>query len=129
MMILQNHVKQILIFCLFSSLIFFSVFNKLSAAQINWVEVDKTNNGIQFIDSNSIKYNNRGILSVTTKFSEINPSDQTIINTDSYLMAVDCENRLFSKLPLHSELKQVKNWEKPNNDKLIKKTIINSCSY
>ena len=128
-MILQNHVKQILIFCLFSSLIFFSVFNKLSAAQINWVEVDKTNNGIQFIDSNSIKYNNRGILSVTTKFTEINPSDQTIINTDSYLMAVDCENRLFSKLPLNNELKQVKNWEKPNNDKLIKKTIINSCSY
>ena len=128
-MILQNHVKQILIFCLFSSLIFFSVFNKLSAAQINWVEVDKTNNGIQFIDSNSIKYNNRGILSVTTKFSEINPSDQTIINTDSYLMAVDCENRLFSKLPLSSDLNQVKNWEKPNNDKMIKKTIINSCSY
>ena len=128
-MILQNHVKQVLIFCLFSSLIFFSVFNKLSAAQINWVEVDKTNNGIQFIDSNSIKYNNRGILSVTTKFTEINPSDQTIINTDSYLMAVDCENRLFSKLPLNGELKQVKNWQKPNNDKLIKKTIINSCSY
>ena len=128
-MILQNHVKQILIFCLFSFLIFFSVFNKLSAAQINWVEVDKTNNGIQFIDSNSIKYNNRGILSVTTKFTEINPSDQTIISTDSYLMAVDCENRLFSKLPLNGELKQVKSWEKPNNDKLIKKTIINSCSY
>ncbi len=128
-MILQKHVKQILIFCLFSSLIFLSGFNKLSAAQINWVEVEKTNNGIQFIDSNSIKYNNRGILSVTTKFSEINPSDQTIVNTDSYLMAVDCENRLFSKLPLNGELKQVKNWKKPNNDKFIKKTIINSCSY
>ena len=129
MMILQNYVKHIFIFCLLSSLIFLSVFNKLSAAEINWVEVDKTNNGIQFIDSNSIKYNNRGILSVTTKFIEINPSDQTIINTDSYLMAVDCENRLFSKLPLNGELKQVKNWQKPNNDKLIKKTIINSCSY
>ena len=128
-MILQNHVKQILIFCLLSSLIFLSFSNKLSAAQINWIEVDKTNNGIQFIDSNSIKYNNRGILSVTTKFTEINPSDQTIINTDSYLMAVDCENRLFSKLPVKGELKQVKNWEEPTNNKLIKKTIINSCSY
>ena len=129
MMNWQNHVKHILIFCFLSSLIFLSFFNKLSAAQINWVEVDKTNNGIQFIDSNSIKYNNKGILSVTTKFTEINPSDQTIISTDSYLMAVDCENRLFSKLPLNGELKQVKSWKKPNNDKLIKKTIINSCSY
>ena len=129
MRILLNHIKQILISCLLSSLIFLFAFNKLSAAQINWVEVDKTNNGIQFIDSNSIKYNNRGILSVKTKFSEMNPSDQTIINTDSYLMAVDCENRLFSKLPLNADLSQVKNWENPNNDKLIKKTIINSCSY
>ena len=44
-------------------------------------------------------------------------------------MAVDCENRLFSKLPVNGELKQVKTWEEPSNNKLIKKTIINSCSF
>ena len=129
MMNLREFIKQALILCLFSFLIFLSSFNKLVSAEIDWIEVDKTTNGIQFIDSNSIKYNNRGFLSVLTKYSEINPDDQTIVSTNSYLMAIDCENRLFSKLPVNSEVKQVKSWEEPTNNKLIKKTIINSCSY
>ena len=126
---LQDFIKQSLIFCFFSFLIFLLSFSELMSAEIDWLEVDKTINGIQFIDSNSIKYNNRGFLSVLTKYSEINPDDQTIVSTNSYLMAIDCENRLFSKLPVNGRLDQVKNWDKPINDKLIKKTIINSCSY
>ena len=129
MTILKNFIKQSLIFFIFSFLIFFSSFTKLSAEEINWVEVGKTNNGMQFIDTNSIKYNNRGFLSVLTKYSEINPDEQIVISTNSYLMAIDCENRLFSKLPVDGEPNQVKNWEEPSNNKLIKKTIINSCSY
>ena len=112
-----------------SFLIFFSGFIQISAGEINWIEVARTNDQIQFIDPNTIKYNNRGWLSIITKYSEISPDDQTIISTNPYLMAVDCENRLFSKLPINGELKQVKNWVEPINDKLIKTTIINSCSY
>ena len=78
---------------------------------------------------NSVKYNNKGFLSVMSKYSEIDPDDQTVINTDPYLMAIDCENRLFSEFSVNGELKQVKNWENPIDDKLIKKTIMNSCSY
>ena len=129
MLSLRSSIQQLLIFCLVFYLIFFFGIIKLSAEEINWIQVAKTNNELQFIDINSIKYNNRGFLSVATKLSEINPDDQKIINTNSYLMAVDCENRLFSKLPFNGALKQVKNWEKPNDNKLIKKTIINSCSY
>ena len=129
MTILKKYIKQSLIFFVLTFLIFFSSFVSLSAQEINWVEVGKTNNGMQFIDANSIKYNNRGFLSVLTKYSEITPDDQIIVSTNSYLMAIDCENRLFSKLPVDGELKQVKTWEQPTNNKLIKKTIINSCSY
>tara|TARA_B100001029_G_C14900989_1_gene360903 strand:- start:51 stop:341 length:291 start_codon:yes stop_codon:yes gene_type:complete len=96
---------------------------------MNWIEVANTGIEIQYIDPNSIKYNKRGFLSVMTKYSEINLEDQNTINTNSYLMAIDCENRLFSKLPVNGELRQVKNWEKPIDNKLIKNTIINSCSY
>ena len=129
MTILKKFIKHSLIFFIFSCLIFFSSFTKLSAEEINWVEVGKSNNGIQFIDTNSIKYNNRGFLSVLTKYSEINPDDQIVISTNSYLMAIDCENRLYSKFPVNAEFKQVKDWLVPTNDKLIKKTIIKSCSY
>ena len=129
MFTLRNYIKKVLQFCLLFFLMFFSSFTSLSAEEVNWIEVDKINNGIQFIDVNSIKYNNRGFLSVITKYSEMNPDDNAIISTNSYLMAVDCENRLFSKLPLNGELNQVKRWEEPINDRMIKKIIVNSCSY
>ena len=121
--------KQGLIYCSFLFLIFLSSPFDLSAEQIDWIEVSKTNDELQFIDPNSIKYNNRGFLSVVTKHSEINQEAQEIVYEDYFLMAIDCDNRLYSKLPINSELKQVKNWETPLNDKLIKKTIISSCSY
>tara|TARA_Y100001968_G_scaffold5292_1_gene4682 strand:+ start:7726 stop:8049 length:324 start_codon:yes stop_codon:yes gene_type:complete len=106
-----------------------SPFNSLSAQEINWVEIANTTDEKQFIDTNSIKYNNKGLLSVVTKYSEINPDDHNIIKTNSYLMAIDCEKRLFSNLPVNGELKQIKKWNNPINDKLIKTTILNSCSY
>ena len=129
MIIINDYIKKIIIFCFLSFLIFFSCVLELSADEINWIKVANTNNEIQFIDADSIKYNSSGFLSFLTKYSEINPDDQNIINTNSYLMVVDCENRLFSKLPVNAELKKVKNWENPAKDKLIKKTILNSCSY
>ena len=125
----RNYVIQVLLCCGIIFLMFFSYSFKLSADEIEWIEVSKADNEFIFIDPNSINYDNRGFLSVMTKYSEVNPEDQNIINSASYLMAIDCENRLFSKLPENGEIKQVKNWENPINDKLIKKTIMNSCSY
>ena len=125
----RNYVIQVLLCCGIIFLMFFSYSFKLSADEIEWIEVSKADNEFIFIDPNSINYDNRGFLSVMTKYSEVNPEDQNIINSASYLMAIDCENRLFSKLPVNGDLSQVKNWEVPTNDKLIKKTIMNSCSY
>ncbi len=129
-MIIQiKYIKQVFLISCLTFLVFFSFSASTYAYQTVWTEVANTNNEIQFIDINSIKYNSIGNLSVITKYSAINPEDQTIINSNSYLLAVDCGNRLFSKLTLDSELSQVKKWETPINNKLIKKTIINSCSY
>ena len=129
MMNLRKHIKKASIFILVLFFVFLPDFVKLSAEEINWIEVAKTENRIQLIDTNSIKYKNINLLSVLTKYNEINPEDQIIVNSNSYLMAVDCENRLFSKLPINGDPNQVKVWNKPTNDKLIKKTIISSCSY
>tara|TARA_Y100001968_G_scaffold254784_1_gene240773 strand:+ start:552 stop:941 length:390 start_codon:yes stop_codon:yes gene_type:complete len=125
----KNYLKQLLSFSFSIVLLVLSFPLMLSAHDIKWLEVSKTNNEVIFIEPSSINYDNRGFLSVITKQSEIDPEDQKIINTDSYLMTIDCENRLYSKLPVTGDTKQVKNWETPLNDKLIKKLIINSCSY
>ena len=126
---LRNQIHQRLLFCCIFFLIFFSFSFILSADQIEWLEVSKTDNELLSINPNSIKYNNKGFLSVIAKYSEIDPDDQTVLNDDHFLMAIDCENRLFDKFPANSDLKQVKNWKNPIDNKLIKKTIINSCSY
>ena len=125
----RNCIKQLFLCCGIVFLIFLSSSFKLSAEKIEWIEVSRTDNELMFIDPHTISYDNRGFLSVISKYSEVNPEDNNIINTDSYLMAIDCGNRLFSKLPVNGEIKQVKNWEKPLNNRLIKKTILNSCSY
>ena len=126
---LTKFIKEKLTFCLIISLLFFTCIDTLSSMTLNWTEVANTNNKIQFIDINTIKYNNKGLLSVLTKYSEVNPDDQNDINTSSYLIAIDCEKRLFSKLPSNGDINQVKNWTNPIDDKLIKQTILTSCSY
>ena len=129
MIALRNYIHHgLLIFCIFF-LIFFSSSFKIYADELEWLEVSKTNNELLSINLNSIKYNNKGFLSVIAKHSEIDPDGQTVINNEPFLMAIDCESRLFSEFPANADLKQVKNWENPINNKLIKKAIINSCSY
>ena len=129
MIALRNYIQHLLIITCIFFLIFFSSPFKIFADEIEWVEVSRTNNELLSINPNSIKYNNKGFLSVMAIYSYIDPDDQNVINNQPFLMAIDCKNRLFSKFPAIADIKQVKNWENPINNKLIKKTIINSCSY
>ncbi len=129
MIALRNFIHQRFFYFGIFFLIFFSNSLMIVAEEIEWLEVSRVNNELLSINPNSIKYNNKGYLSVISEHSEIDPDDQTVINDDPFLMAIDCENRLFSNLPVNADLNQVKNWENPVNNKLIKKTIITSCSY
>ena len=125
----RNHVFMRFLFCgIFFLMLFYSP-HRILSVDIEWLEVSKTNNELISIAPKSIKYNNRGFLTVIAKHSEIDLEMQTVTNNDTFLMAIDCKNRLFNKFPVNADLKEVKNWETPINNKLIKKTIINSCSY
>ena len=126
---IRHFVNHFLIFSFILFLVFIPSSFKLSAEENEWIEVSKVENESLSINTNSIKYNNKGFLSVIVRDSVIDSTDQSVINTDAFLMAIDCENRLFSKFPVNSNLKQVKDWERPMNNKLIKTTIINSCTY
>ena len=125
----RNYIPQGILFCFFFFLVFLSSSVKIFADEIEWQEVSKTNNEYISIKPNSIKYNNKGFLSVIAKHSVIDTDDPTVKNDDTFLIAIDCENRLFSKFPANADLKQVKSWQSPVNNKLIKKTIVNSCLY
>ena len=129
MITIRNYTHRGFLFCCIFFLLFFTFSFKIYADGIEWVEVSKTNNESLYINPDSIKYNKKGFLSVIAKHSEVDPGDQSVLNDDPFLMAIDCDNRLFSKFPANADLKEVKNWDNPINNKLIKKTIINSCSY
>ena len=129
MIAVRNYIQNGLLICCIFFLIFLSYSFKIFADEIEWLEVSKTNNELLSIKPNSIKYNNKGFLSVIAKHSDIDPDNKSVINNEPFLMAIDCENRLFSKFPANADLKQVKSWENPINNKLIKTTIVNSCSY
>jgi len=125
----RNYIQLGLSVCCIFFLILFSFSFSIFADEIEWLEVSKINNELLSIEPNSIKYNNKGFLSVIAKHSQIDPDDQTVMDDEPFLMAIDCENRIFSKFPANVDLNHIKNWENPINNKLIKKTIINSCSY
>ena len=129
MITFRKYIHQVFLFCCIFFLIIFSSSFSVFAEEIEWLEVSKINNELLYIKTNTIKYNNKGFLSVIAKHSEIDPDDQSVINDDPFLMAIDCENRLFSKFSANADLSQVKNWENSINNKLIKTTIINTCSY
>ncbi len=103
--------------------------NPINAETTTWEEVATTEKGIQYIDTSTIKYDTQGILSVSTKYSEINPEDQKIINTNIYIMEINCDKRIFKDISVNGKSTQGGTWESSRDDKLIKKTIIKSCSY
>ena len=129
MISIRNFIHRGLLFCCLFSLMFFSCSFKLLAEEIEWLEVSRTNNELLSINPDSLKYNNNGFLSVLAKYYELDPVDQNVISNNSFLMAIDCENRLFSKFPVKADLKKIKRWDNPVHNKLIKRAIINSCSY
>ena len=129
MIALKKYIKKAIPYISIALLICFSFSFMLHSNELEWVEVSRTNNELIYIFPNSINYDNRGFLSVLTKYTEMNLDDQNILKTDSFVMAIDCENRLFSKLPVNGNIKQVKTWENPINNKVIKKSMINICAY
>ena len=118
-----------MLFCFIFFLIFCTYSSKIFADEIEWLQASKTNHELLSINPNSIKYNNKGFLTFIAKQSVFDPDDQTVINNDLFLMVIDCENRLFSKFPANTYPKQVKEWDNPINNKLIKQVIVNSCAY
>ena len=120
----MNYLKEIFrllyIFSFAVLILLYSTNSIMSAELKKWTEVSSNGEGIQFIDKESIKYK-KGILSIMTRYSEVKPENQDIINSVYYELQIDCSRRLLKK---ESE----KNWGIPEG-KIMKQTIIESCSY
>ncbi len=126
---LKDFFKLIGIFICFAFILLSPVNFVSSADSIIWQEVASTSSGKQFIDIGSIQYDSKGVLSLSTKYNEINEENDEILTTNLYLMEVNCEERLYRDASINGIIQKNSTWKEPNGDKLIKRTIIKACTF
>ena len=108
-------------------IIFFTRINILFAGNINWVEVSKTNVGIQYLDRDSIYTKGRGIVELTTKYLKVNSNDSKKIEENIYTMEINCVTNKFKDITINGKKNLTAKWLDPNGDKLIDDVISYSC--
>ena len=111
-------------------IIFTILFSKTGLAygiNNNWVEVSKTPAGIQYLDRESLKNEDQGIIEIKTKYIKIDPYTSNELEENIYLMKINCLTNEFKDISVNGKKNLSAKWEAPNGDKLIDDVILNSC--
>tara|TARA_Y100001968_G_scaffold306301_1_gene323000 strand:+ start:8204 stop:8593 length:390 start_codon:yes stop_codon:yes gene_type:complete len=98
----------------------------------NWIEVPKSEYGMQVWDELSLKKNRDGSIRILSKFIPKTKND--ITNDILYTMDINCQNKTFRDVALgQNNFDEFKNrnigWEDPLGDKLILGVIDQVCSF
>ena len=131
-MLKVNPKKRTLSNYIFNFLVLISIFGFMKAniayANIyNWIEVSKTQEGIQYIERNSLINKTKGETEIITKYSRINPSKMKIIEENIYTMKINCLNNQYKDVSVNGKDNLNAKWKAPNGDKLIIDVISTSC--
>ena len=108
-------------------LILFNSKNIVYAANINWVEVSKTPEGIQFFDRDSIDIKGKGVIEITTKYLKIDPETLKEIEENIYIMNINCLTNKFKDISVNGKKNLTAKWEASNGDRLLDDVISDGC--
>ena len=108
-------------------IIFSTRYNIVYANNINWIEVSKTNTGIQYLDRNSVDSKGKGIIELATKYLKIDPNNSKEIEENIYMMKINCLTNEFKDISVNGKKNLAARWEDPNGDKLLDDLISDSC--
>tara|TARA_Y100001968_G_C19276483_1_gene676989 strand:- start:481 stop:897 length:417 start_codon:yes stop_codon:yes gene_type:complete len=100
---------------------------EVKALNTNWVEVNKTLDGKQYWDRNSLINKGKGIIEITTKYLRIDSNTKKILEQNIYLMRINCQTNQYKDISINGKNNLIAKWEDPNGDKLINEVISNSC--
>ena len=101
--------------------------NIVYGASNNWIEVSKTNSGIEYIDRDSLKYKDNGVIEVAAKYLKIDSTTSKELEENTYIMRINCLNNKFKDISVNGKENLTSKWEGANGDKLIKDVISDSC--
>ena len=109
-------------------LIIFSInINRAYAVNNNWIQVSKTNEGIQYWDIGSLINKSNGLIEIKTKYIKKDSENQEIIEENIYTMEINCINNKYKDISVNGKINLSAKWEAPNGDKLINDLISESC--
>ncbi len=108
-------------------IIFFSKVQIVSASNINWIEVSKTNAGVQYLDLDSLEKKGKETIEITTKYLKIDPITSKKIEENIYRMKINCLTNKFQDISVNGKIKLNKKWEDPRGDKLLNDVISDCC--
>ena len=119
-----DYILDILVLIL---IILFNWTNIVYAANINWIEVSKTTDGIQYLDKDNIIIRGKGIIELTTKYLKIDSNTSKEIEENIYIMKINCLTNKFKDISVNGKKNLTAKWEDPNGDKLLDDVISDSC--
>ena len=123
----KNKLDSFLNILIIILIIFFNRTKIVLGADNNWIEVSKTNLGIQYLDINSLKNKDKGIIEITTKYLKIDANTSKEVENNIYIMRINCINNKFKDISINGTKNFNAKWEESNGDKLIHDVISNIC--
>tara|TARA_B100000965_G_scaffold50680_1_gene37603 strand:- start:1258 stop:1665 length:408 start_codon:yes stop_codon:yes gene_type:complete len=108
-------------------LLLFIKTNIVYGLDTNWIEVSKTETGIQYWDSNSLISKDKGIIEIRTRYLRMADRNLGKVEDNIYTMKINCINNKYKDISINGKKTLNQKWEGHNGDKLIKDVIKESC--
>ena len=122
-----NKILKTFFYSLAIIVIIFNRSNIVFSAVNNWVEISRTNEGIQYLDRNSLNNKGKNIIEIITKYSKIKANTSEKIEDNIYIMRINCISNEFKDISVNGKNNLSAKWEASNKDKLIDDVISESC--
>ncbi len=98
------------------------------AGPVDWQEVDPTSAGRQWWDKGSLRLNRKGELTVLSRFSATPDESGKTATGSLYVMALDCDEKLYKDLQVNGLPKPRADWQFVGSEDLIAEVLEQSCA-
>jgi hypothetical protein len=98
------------------------------AGPVDWQEVDPTSDGRQWWDKGSLRLNRKGELTVLSRFSATPDESGKTATGSLYVMALDCDEKLYKDLQVNGLPKPRADWQLVGSEDLIAEVLEQSCA-